>query len=188
MANPLQLAEFLCARLCHDLSGPIGSLVGALDLATDGDGDDREILAVANESAQALAQRLRLLRAAWVGDCGSLSVSELVQLASGLPSGKKTRLDVSGLEDIARFPPQVARLVLNLVLLAAESLPRGGRVVLAGSPTGDVVVMIDGPGAAWPPGMALCFADEAAAWSALVSARGVQAPVTALIARQSGLG
>ena len=28
----LHLAELLCARLCHDLSGPLGALIGVLEV------------------------------------------------------------------------------------------------------------------------------------------------------------
>ena len=36
MNELLRLAELLsCARLCHDLSGPLGALIGMLDLARE---------------------------------------------------------------------------------------------------------------------------------------------------------
>jgi hypothetical protein len=88
----------------------------------------------------------------------------------------------------AVFSPGAVRLVLNVLLLAAESLPAGGRLALAGSPQGDVVAVIEGPHAAWPPGFATLLADEAAAWAALTVTKTVQGPLTALIARSSGLG
>ena len=43
-------------------------------------------------------------------------------------------------------------MVLNLLLLAAESLPGGGIVALSGSPGKHVLVTIAGPRAAWPAG------------------------------------
>ena len=65
--------------------------------------------------------------------------------------------------------PPTGRLVLNILLLAAESLPGGGLIALSGSPASDVLVTIDGPRAAWPPGFAACLTDETAAWEALTA-------------------
>jgi hypothetical protein len=56
-----------------------------------------------------------------------------------------------------------------------------------------VLVTIAGPRAAWPAGFAAYLGDEALAWQALhaaegvEAARGLQAWLTALIARTSGL-
>src|SRR5690349_3358986 len=53
----LRLAELLCARLCHDLSGPLGALIGILDLARE-EAPDSETVSLAEETATELAQRL----------------------------------------------------------------------------------------------------------------------------------
>jgi len=84
------------------------------------------------------------------------------------------------------FPPAIGRLVLNLVLLAADSLPQGGVLRLDGGPA-DVIARLDGPNAAWPAGLIGMLADEIAAWQALTSPRTIQAPLTALLARHHGL-
>jgi hypothetical protein len=81
----------------------------------------------------------------------------------------------------------MARLVLNIVLLAREAMPRGGVLALSGDPATDIVAQIAGPDAAWPVGFARCMADEAYAWSAFSDPRDLQAPLTALIARANGM-
>jgi hypothetical protein len=96
------------------------------------------------------------------------------------------QLDLIGMEPEAVFPPAAGRLILNVLLLAAESLPGGGIVALSGSPTRNVLVTIAGPRAAWPAGFAACVTDETAAWAAATSARSLQAPLTALIACRDG--
>ena len=67
MSDSLRLAELLCARLCHDLSGPLGALIGVLEIARE-EQPDSETLALAEETAVELTQRLKLLRAAWGQD------------------------------------------------------------------------------------------------------------------------
>lgn len=187
MQDPLHLAELLCARLCHDISGPLGSLMGATELAAEDAQDGGEAMAVAVDSAAALGRRLRLLRAAWGGEAGPLDVPAFQELAEGLSVGRRVSVDLSGLDPATVFAPAGARLALNALLLAAEGLAGNGRLAMSGAANGDVLVTIEGPRAAWPAGLATCLADEQAAWQSITSARSLQAPLTALLARRSGL-
>ncbi len=106
------------------------------------------------------------------------------ELAAGLPDG--VHLDTANLAQPAVFPPGTGRVLLNLLLLAADSLPGGGAVGLAGSAE-DIFVRITGPGAAWPANFAALVHDEAAALAALPTEAGLQAALTVLLARQEGL-
>jgi histidine phosphotransferase ChpT len=175
------LAESLCARLCHDISGPLGTVTGALDLAAEDPDSTVESLELAREAATQMVQRLRLSRAAWGGDCGVLDAAGLVELARGLPA--RVQLEAGGLS--GHFPAPVARVLVNLVLLAAEALPRGGHIALSGAPDADVVLMVAGPQAGWPAGLTLALADPLSA--PLDEPRGVQAPLVALLAEAAGL-
>lgn len=186
MSGSLQLAELLCSRLCHDLSGLLGSLIGVLEIAREEQAES-ETLAVAEETAVELTQRLKLLRAAWGQDSEPLDLLQLQTFADSLSASRRLRLDLVGMQPEAVFSPAAGRLILNVLLLAAESLPGGGIVALSGSPASNLLVTIAGPRAAWPPGFGACLTDEAAAWAAAISARHLQAPLTALIARQHGI-
>jgi histidine phosphotransferase ChpT len=186
MSGSLNLAELLCARLCHDLSGLLGSLTGVLEIAREEQAQS-ETLVVAEETAVELAQRLKLLRAAWGQDGEPMDLLQLQIFAESLSSSRRLRLDLAGLDADSVFPPAAGRLILNVLLLAAESLPGGGIVALSGSPDSNVLVTIAGPRAAWPPGLGACLTDEAAAWAAATSERSLQGPLTALIARRNGI-
>lgn len=184
MDDRLRLAELVCVRVCHDLAGLLGSLVGTLELVAE-DAGATEAVSLATETAGALALRLRLLRAAWGGLADPLDLPHLAALATGL-AASRVALDLAGLPPATVFPPATGRLVLNLLLLAADSLPRGGALRLDGA-AGDVIARLDGPHAAWPAGLIGMLADEAAAWQALTNPRALQAPLTALLARHHGL-
>jgi len=187
MNESLRLAELLCARLCHDLSGPLGALIGILEIARD-EQPDSETLAIAEDTAVELGQRLKLLRAAWGQDGDEMDVPRLRGFADCLSSSRRVRLDLAGLAQDAVFPAPAARVILNLVLLAAESLPGGGIVALSGSAAGSVLVTISGPRAGWPAGFATTLHDEAATWEAMLAdPRRLQGPLTALLARGLGL-
>jgi histidine phosphotransferase ChpT len=186
MSEALRLAEMLCARLCHDLSGLLGSLIGVVEIARE-EQPESETLAVAEETAVELGQRLKLLRAAWGMDEEPLDIIQMQTFADSLSNGRRLRLDLGGLEPEAIFPPPAARVVLNILLLAAESLPAGGIIALSGSPTGNILTTIAGARAAWPAGLATCLTDGATAWAAVTTdPRNLQAPLTALLAREHG--
>lgn len=181
----LRLAELLCARISHDLGGMIGTLSGALEMAND-PSVAAEAVSVAHQAALELRHRLELQRACWGPGTAPLHVPALLTFAEGLPRANYCRLDLAGLAPETVFPANVARVLLNLLMLAAEGLKGGGEIVLNGNST-DLVVAIVGPNAAWPINLATCLTSEAAAWSALNDPRSVLAPLTALLARDLGL-
>ncbi len=183
----LLLAQELATRMCHDLSGPLGGLVAALGEADE----DPEAVAVARDAAAALRRRLALLRAAW-GAAAALTGASLRELAGGLPNAHKLRIELDQALAVAELIPAHARLALNALLLAAESLPLGGVLVLAGDPAGGLVLMPSGPRAAWPEGLGAMLASESRAWETLGHSGGLramrlQAVITALLAHAAGV-
>jgi histidine phosphotransferase ChpT len=194
----LDLVALVCARLCHDLSGLLGSLTVTLEMASEAGemaseagemaaapGEAGEALSIANDAASALVGRLRLLRAAWAGEPEPLDLSALTALAGGLATGR-INIDVSRLPKTTVFPPPMGRLVVNLLLLAVESLPSGGALHLAGGAT-DVTLRLDGPHAAWPAGLIGMLADPTSGRAALEDPRTMQGPLTALLAHHHNL-
>ncbi len=49
--DPLRLAELLAIRLCHDLSGPLGTMMGALEMVADDPEMADEALPLAGEAS-----------------------------------------------------------------------------------------------------------------------------------------
>jgi histidine phosphotransferase ChpT len=184
-SDPLRLAELICARMSHDLSGTIGTLTGALELAID-PAVAAEALELANQSAAELRQRVELLRAAWGPASGSLGLAALRSRAEAMPHARRRTLNLSALPDDTEFSPPFARMILNLLLLADDALNGSGEVILDGTGT-DLIIAISGPRAAWPGNLVTCLASEAGAWAALHDARSLLAPLTALLARSLGL-
>jgi histidine phosphotransferase ChpT len=190
--DSLLLAETMATRLCHDLSGHVNAVAGAMEMLRDDPTIGEDAIILAHDASTVLVRRLRLLRAAWGAGAADMGVHEFQGLTAGA-FGPSIRLDLEGLESGGRFTGTAARLALNVVLLAAESLPRGGLVEMAGEPARDVMVRINGPHAAWPNGLAAMIADPAHARRHLRgqshsgAARALQAPFTALIAHAARL-
>lgn len=188
-AAALHLAQLVAARICHDLSSPLGGLGAALGEI----GDDPAALDLARDVALVLRQRLALLRMAWGTAPAPMRRAVLRDLAGGLPNAPRLQVELDALADDPPFAPQAARVVAGALLLAAESLPGGGMLALAGNPGGVVVITIAGPRAAWPPGLGAMLADRDAARqaaTALVAPAGLRmlpAPLTALLAHGAGV-
>lgn len=179
----LRLAEVLCARLCHDIAGSLGALIGSLDLAGEKDvGMAEEALELASTTARTLVARLRLLRAAWAGTDTPLDLPTLADLARGLPP-RRLELDLSAMPSGTVLDPTLGRVVLNLVLLAAEALPAGGTIWLERT-DGDLLIGVVGANSAWPAALGTALAGGAR----IESPRELQAPLTVLLARAAGLG
>jgi histidine phosphotransferase ChpT len=189
--DDLILAELLCARLAHDLSGPVGAVANGAELLDEEDtagdivGEAVELLAV---SAAAAVARLRFLRLA-LGPAGAAprpgelrglihdylgkGASGADAVAFGCPSALEAKLGAAP-----------AQLVANLVMLARDCLPRGGVIRLVAPGGGAVLAMTaESPHAA---------AGDAA--KALVSARaeglsprGAQGYFAARLAARAGL-
>jgi histidine phosphotransferase ChpT len=177
-SQALHLGEMICARVCHDLGGLAGTLAGALDLAQDEGGG--EAIALARETADALARRLRLVRAAFGPVSEPLGAPGIADLAAGLD--ERVRVDVSGLGR-GSLTGEQARLALAMLMLGAEALPAGGIVQVSAEAGGALRVVAQGPRAAWRPGVV-----QGLAGAMPGGPRDLLAPLCALLARAARMG
>ena len=183
--------DHICASLCHDVSGPLNTLLGALECAVDARGESDtpdEALDLANEAAHSLVARLRLLRAAWSGLEGDLAPAALLDLLDGLANRQRLHIDVSALRPVA-LPAAVGRVLLNVLMLAAEALPSGGTIIVRQADDADlaIITQIRGVRAAWPADLAACLSHTAGIAPRLAQERRLQAPLTVLIASDAAV-
>ena len=145
LGETVRLVELVCARMCHDLGGLIGTVGNALEMVAEDTGGENEVLAFASSAAKALTQRLRLARAAWGPESDAMALPALLALATPPLASRRIGLDTKALAPDTIFSASVSRVVLNLIMLACDCLPRGGIIVLVGEPA-DLFVRISGPG------------------------------------------
>ncbi len=164
----LRVLELLASRLCHDLISPIGAVNNGLELLEDGDsGMADDALQLSIKSARRATDLLQAFRVA-VGGAGSqasVRLADARSLAAGVLDGGKVRLDWPSDQDGISVPPGTAKLALNLIILAAEFLPRGGSLSVAVSVAGgraEAQVTASGQGARLPPEFLAAFATDAA--------------------------
>ncbi len=129
MEVDLRVAQLLCSRLCHDLVGPAGAVNAGCDLIAETGGDDDGALALLATSGRQMTRRLAFYRAAFgLGGAGDLM--EARRLAADLLAEGPVVLDWPAAGEQRSEDVQLAKLVLNLILIGAESLPRGGRLAV----------------------------------------------------------
>lgn len=133
-AEALYLVELLCSRLCHDLTSPIGAVKSGLELIAEfGDEPDGQAMTLIGDSVEGAAAKLRFFRVAF-GLAGAtqseLSLDDAAEMAAPVVTNRRVRLDwPKEREGSGRRPVAGGvKALLNVILLAAEALPRGGEV------------------------------------------------------------
>jgi histidine phosphotransferase ChpT len=132
MIAETKLAEMLCTRLCHDLTGPIGAVNnGAEFLDDEGFDMQNEAVQLIVTSAHEAVNRLMFYRQAYgrVSDSGEASLEEKKRLAQDFFANSKVTLDWPDSHTDAAgisISQKMARLILNLLVISAASLIRGG--------------------------------------------------------------
>ncbi|HEX7871796.1 MAG TPA: histidine phosphotransferase family protein, partial [Sphingobium sp.] len=142
----------LCSRLCHDLLNPVGALNNGIELLADEtDPAMREqCMGLLGDSARVSAAKLKFYRLAF-GSAGgygeTLPTHEVRDAVEGMFAGSgKLKIEWLAAED--SLPKLPAKVLLNLALIAGESLPRGGVLMLGVEQVGgavDIAIRGEGP-------------------------------------------
>lgn len=174
----LRIAELLSARLCHELVSPIGAINNGVELLEDDPDFAADAAGLIAQSAVQATRRLQFYRIAY-GSTAALAVD----------LGRKAALDLFADGKIACEWPETltpsvgVKLVCNLLLVAAESLPRGGRLALGAAEP--LAITVAGEGPRLPPYLTDVLAGTVSADQ--IDARSVQAAFTGALARRAGV-
>lgn len=188
----IHVVELLCSRLCHDLISPVGAVKSGLELIAEFDEDPGgEAMALIQTSAESASLKLRFFRVAF-GLAGTtqvdLSLKEGKQLADAMVASARTTLVWPGSEDAAAQPRRgIVKAMLNLILLAADVLPRGGTITARsteGAEATEIVIAADSPDARVTDEMRAAMRVGVA--EADLSPRTVQGYFTAVLLARSG--
>ncbi len=149
--SPVDFASLLCSRLCHDLLSPVGALNNGLELLADEtDPAMRErCMELLADSARVSASKLKFFRLAFgaAGGFGEMVATDEARSAiEGLIAENK-RIDLHWAVEEATMPKTAIKVLMNLALMASESLVRGGRMEIGGEDNEghlEIVVKIEG--------------------------------------------
>lgn len=134
--DELRMAELLCTRLCHDLTGPIGAVNnGAEFLSEEGFNMQSQAMELIITSAFSAVSRLQFYRVAYgrVKDQGEACLADKKKLAEDYFTGSKIVLDWPDSHTDAAgvsISLKMSRLIFNLLIIASAALIRGGTIAV----------------------------------------------------------
>ncbi len=149
--SPVDLASLMCSRLCHDLLSPVGALNNGLELLADETDPAMRArcMDLLAESARTSASKLKFFRLAFgaAGGFGdAVDVHEPRQAIEALLAEAKGK-SLTWLVEADRLPKAAVKVLLNLALIAADALVRGGTLVIgAEEHDGQVEIVVRGEG------------------------------------------
>ena len=190
--DPLELAALVASRVCHDIISPVGAIVNGLEvLDEEKDESMREFAEdLVRKSARQASAKLQFSRLAFGASGGAgaeIDMGEAGRCAKGLMEREKAELDWQ--VKVGLLPKAEAKLLMNLLLIALNSVARGGIIrVHAEHEDGETVlrVVAEGDRAKLPAGVKEVIAEGA--MPNPLDAHAVQPLYAALLAREAGLG
>ena len=131
--DSLDLAALLCSRVCHDVISPVGAIANGLEvLESEKDPDMRGFaMDLIKKSTAVASARLQFCRLAFgaAGSAGaSIDTGDAESVARGLIADEKTKLHWNATR--ALLPKNKVKLILNMVLMAGQTIPRGGVITV----------------------------------------------------------
>src|SRR5690349_23542488 len=187
----LDLAALLCSRVCHDLISPVGAIVNGLEVLEEEKDEATKQFAMdlIKKSARTASAKLQFCRIAFgaAGSAGAqIDTGDAEKVTRGLMEDEKTKI-AWNLPRVLLAKNRV-KLLLNMMLLAGQAIPRGGQLTVDPVGEGDSLgfkVTSTGTNAkvpqAVPPLLAGGSADHP------VDAHAIQPFYTGLLAKTCGL-
>jgi histidine phosphotransferase ChpT len=131
--SALDLAALLCSRVCHDLISPVGAIVNGLEVLEEDKDEETKTFALdlIKKSAQQASAKLQFCRLAFgaAGSAGAqIETGDAERVARGLiEDGKITIAWNLPRELVAK---NRVKLLLNMIVVGAGAIPRGGTLTV----------------------------------------------------------
>ncbi len=187
----LDLAALVASRVCHDVISPVGAIVNGLEILEDEKDEGMRGFAfdLIKKSAAQASARLQFCRIAF-GAAGSaaavLDLGDAEQVARGFVEDDKTKLVWEAERQL--LPKNAVKLLLNLVLVATTTVPRGGSIKVTSSGQAEATefaIVATGPNARVPANVLELLSGRAP--EDRVDAHVIQPFYAGLVARAAGM-
>ena len=182
----LDLAALLCSRVCHDLISPVGAIINGLEVMEEDKDEETKAFALdlIKRSAGQASAKLQFCRLAFgaAGSAGAqIELGDAEKAVRGLFEDGKTVIMWQLPRELV--PKNRAKLLLNMLLVAAGAIPRGG-TLNAEAVNGGYRVTASGQNARLAPAVADLLAGSPAQ---AVDAHTIQPLYAGILARDCGL-
>ncbi len=190
--DSLDLAALLCSKVCHDVISPVGAIVNGLEvLDEDNDAETRAFaLDLIKKSANTASAKLQFCRLAFgaAGSAGaSIDSGDAENVTRGLFGDDKVKLE--WLPVRALMPKNKVKLILNLCIIGAGTIPRGGVIrvePIAAAEDAEIRLTIKGTNPRVNHALAALL--DGKPEGGTIDAHAIQPYFTGLVARQIGYG
>ena len=187
----LDLAALLCSRVCHDLISPVGAIVNGIEvLEEEKDEATKEFaLDLIKRSAATASAKLQFCRIAFgaAGSAGAqIDLGDAETITRGFMEDDKTKIAWN--LPRALLAKNRVKLLLNMLIIAGQAIPRGGKITVDPIGAGDSVgfkVTAAGTNAKIPPAVPPLLTGELGGEG--VDAHRIQPFYAALLAKACGL-
>jgi histidine phosphotransferase ChpT len=189
--DALDLGALLCSRVCHDVISPVGAIVNGLEVLNDEKDESMRDFAhdLIRKSAATASARLQFARLAFgaAGSAGAtIDLGDAEQVARGLFSDERTRLDWQAPRIL--LPKNQVKLLLNMLVIAQSTIPRGGVISASVSGEGETLllkIVAQGTTARIPPALPSLLKGESE--TGTIDSHSIQPYYASLIAKAEGL-
>ena len=142
--DPLELAALIGSRICHDIISPVGAITNGLEvLEEEKDESMREfamdLIKKSSSQASAKLQFARLAFGASGGAGAEIDMVDAGRCATGFLEREKANLDWQ--VKAPMLGKLEAKLLLNLLMIAANSVARGGVIHVTAERDEDETIM-----------------------------------------------
>jgi len=129
----LDLAALLCSRVCHDLISPVGAIVNGIEVLDEDKDEETRVFALEliKKSARNASARLQFCRLAFgaAGSAGAeIETGDAENVARGLLDDDKIKIAWNLPRELK--PKNQVKLLLNMLIVAAGAIPRGGTLTV----------------------------------------------------------
>ncbi len=189
--EPLELAALLCSRVCHDVISPVGAIVNGLEVLEDEKDESMREFAhdLIRKSARQASARLQFARIAFgaAGSAGAaIDLGDAVVIAKGFIEDDRIKLEMDAPRVL--LPKNQVKLLLNLLMTATSTIPRGGvvhaKIEITGE-QGQFHIRTKGPSARIPTHVEGLLKGESDTGS--IDAHAIQPYYAGLIAKAAGM-
>lgn len=187
MIENTKLTALVASRICHDMVEPMSAIIQGLEMIKGAEGKtDPDALSLLDHGVGKAWAKLEFFRFAMAGAMaeGDSELEEGRAVALKLYSVLKPELVWSA--PAVAMPRPAVRVIVNLLLIANECLPRGGKVEITAAKQGEggeVVVTATGPRAKLKEATAAALRGEGEE----LTGHTIQPTLTGLLARQGGV-
>lgn len=136
----LDFAALLCSRLCHDLISPVGAISNGIEILSDEDDEMMrgEVMKLLELSAGQTSNRLKFYRLAF-GSAGGIGAHVPIRDANSATTSlfQGTQINLNWHSEVGEIDKSALKILLNMILVASESLIRGGEMMVNISKTAE---------------------------------------------------